>query len=179
MNSVINTAVASVTALVLAACVGSGTPDVQQSDQGAAQLMLVSDSTIVPGVRAGRAFLGMSEDQLYSRLGAPFRSELRDRGATVFYYYIDLTVSVNKATHRVNKIYIIGPSYSTAGGITVGTPELAVKALLGQPVVEAPLYAGDYRQRVFCYDGVQTVVKDGSINGIWVFSGQCGKSLKL
>jgi hypothetical protein len=179
MNSVTSAAVASLTALVLAACVGSGVPDVRQSELNTAQLMSVADSTIVPGVRAGRVFLGMSEEQLYQRLGSPFRSELRDGGESIFYYYVDLTVSVNKATHRVNKLYVIGPLYSTAGGISVGAPELAVKALLGQPVSERPLYTGDYRQRVFCYDGVQTVVKDGSINGIWVFSGRCGRSAQL
>jgi hypothetical protein len=179
MNRITNTAVVSLTALVLAACVGSGVPDVQQSEQNAAQLMSVADSTIVPGVRAGRVFLGMSEEQLYQRLGSPFKSEIRDRGSSTFYYYVDLTVSVSKATHRVNRIYVIGPSYSMAGGISVGAPALAVKALLGQPVADAPLYTGDYRQHIFCYDGVQTVVKDGSINGIWVFSGQCGKSMQL
>jgi hypothetical protein len=177
MNRVINAAVASMSALVLAACAGTA-PDVQ-SEQTAARLMSVTDSTIVPGVRAGRVFLGMSEEQLYERLGRPLRSEVRDNGAHVFYYYSDLTVSVSKATRQVGMIYVVGPSYATEGGITVGASELAVKAMLGEPVTERPLYTGDFRQRVFCYDGVQTIVKDGSIDGIWVFSGRCGKSMKL
>ena len=171
MKSVALAAVASLIALSLGACAGMQDA---QSDQTTAQLMAVSDSTIVPGLRAGRVFLGMSEEQLYARLGSPFRSEVTDNGKNVLYYYPDLTVGVKSKTHQVGMIYVVGHSYSTEGGVTVGVPELAVKSMLGQPVAEF----GDNRQRVFCYDGVEALVKNGSINGLWVFPGACGKSVK-
>jgi len=67
-------------------------PDGSLSPDRTAELLAVNDNLIVPGQRIGPVFLGMTEQQLYHKLGEP-TSTLTAPG-TVNYLYPTLQVCV-------------------------------------------------------------------------------------
>jgi hypothetical protein len=156
------------TALFLAACAGRGAfQTVQRSDQDVTRLMTVNDKLIVPGERVGPVFFGMTEAQLYQKMGNPNRSFPANDGALIVYEWGDLVANVQLSTHTVVQMQVMGPSYGTAEGVSTGTPELAVKAKLGQPSWERLAYA-DRATLKFCYNsglnsGLTAYVDEGRV----------------
>jgi hypothetical protein len=98
------------------------------SPEVVARLLAVNDSLVVPGQRIGPVFLGMTEQQLYQKLGAP--NETMTGSATVNYEYPTLQVCVDATTHLVWEIDTHTSGYSTVEGITLESSGLAVRAQL-------------------------------------------------
>src|ERR1700674_4407168 len=151
MKHITSFAIVFFTALLLAACAGGGAfQTVRRSDQDVARLMTANDKLIVPGERAGPIFFGMTEAQLYQKMGNPDRSNPANNGALIVYVWGDLVASVQASTHTVVQMQVMGPSYGTLEGVSTGTPELALKAKLGQPSWEVLAYT-DRATRKLCY----------------------------
>ena len=135
MKITINFAGLFLTLLILTGCAtGGGVKMVQRSDQDVARLMAINDNTIVPGDRIGQVFLGMTEDQLYQRLGEP--SKTQTAPGTVGYAYPSLNVQVDAITHKVWEIDTYNPAYSTVEGISIGSSGLALRTKIREHYTE-------------------------------------------
>jgi hypothetical protein len=119
-------------AFVLSGCAStSSVPDASPSPDRVAILLAADDNLIVPGERVGPVFLGMTEQQLYHKLGEPTRT--RTAPGTVNYSYPTLQVDVDAVTHKVWEIDPSGSRYSTAEGVAEGSSSLAVRTQLVGP----------------------------------------------
>jgi hypothetical protein len=67
-------AFALMSALLCGGCSTGGA--VKRSEQDVARLMKVNDNLIVPSERVGSVFFGMTEAQLYQKMGDPENSHL-------------------------------------------------------------------------------------------------------
>jgi hypothetical protein len=174
MKFVINSTCVFLAALVLAACAGgAGVQTRRISDQDVARLMAVHDNLIVPGERVGPVFFGMTEAQLYQKMGNPDQSGPMDNGATIFYVWRDISVDVHTSTHTVFLIGVSGPSYATAEGVSTGTSELALKSKLGPPAGERLAYT-DKATLKLCYNsgsnsGLTAFVDEGKVTRFVLF----------
>ena|ERR1039457_4347804 len=138
MKIVINFTCVFLTALILTGCAtGGGFRMVQRSDQDVTRLMAINDNTIVPGDRIGQVFLGMTEDQLYQRLGEP--SKTQTASGTVDYVYPSLNVNVDAITHKVWEIDMQNPAYSTVEGISIGSSGLALRTKIREQYTQRSL----------------------------------------
>src|SRR6266480_3999436 len=97
-------------ALILAACAGGRAQIVQRSDQEVAILMSINDNLIVPGDRVGPVFLGMTEADLFKKLGDPSKTVRGDSGEWIWYTWGELQVEVTPSIHKVLVIWA-GKSY--------------------------------------------------------------------
>jgi hypothetical protein len=158
--------------LILAACAdGGGIKMVQRSDQDVARLLSVNDNLIVPGERIGPVFLGMTETQLYKKLGEP--SQTNAAPTHVAYVYPTLVVEIDTGTH---KVWYVGNTsnsgYSTAEGIKIGSSGLAVRTqLAGQYSSRVP--APNYSQNDYANGLSVLLTSDGSVYGlsVWIPGG--------
>jgi hypothetical protein len=165
MKILSNFAPALMAAMILAACTGGpGVRTVQISDQDHDRLMAINDNRIVPGVRIGPVFLGMTEGDLYKKLGAPIKTSYHNQGQTSYEYTTrGLFVDVGLNTHVVDLIAIQSAAYSTAGGVTIGSSPLQMKAELGPHNGTA-----DFLHQ-FNYDGITLQFDtNGNISGLYV-----------
>jgi hypothetical protein len=145
MQSLNSAALALIFTLACSACATDSVSPAHDQDEArnqaaVDQLMSVSDNLIVPGVRAGRIFLGMTEQQLYLRMGSPNQTYNTRNGSIpeLGYKYPGVIALVNMNNHRVKRIVVEGMQYYTAGGVTVGVDELEAKAKIGGVVWENP-----------------------------------------
>ena len=116
-------------ALALVGCASTATlSDAPPSPELVARLLVVDDNLVVPGQRIGPVFLGMTEQQLYKKLGEP--DQTMTASGTVNYTYPTLQVCVDAVSHRVWEIDAHTSKYSTAEGITIQSSGLAVRARL-------------------------------------------------
>jgi len=143
MKIIINFSGLFLTLLILTGCAtGDGIKMVQRSDQDVARLMAINDNTIVPGDRIGQVFLGMTEDQLYKRLGEP--SKTQTSSGNVDYVYPSLNVNVDAITHKVWEIDTQDPAYSTVEGISIGSSGLALRTKIREQYTERSLATFSY-----------------------------------
>jgi hypothetical protein len=138
-----------------------------------------SDHLIVPGVRIGPMFIGMTETQLYQKLGDPSKTVRGNDGTWVLYEYknLGLVAHVNPANHKVNLIdsNFLGEEeppetsypYSTREGITVGSSDLKVQSLPWKLLWTKKTASGFW---TFAYPGIQIHTHDGVVNGVAVFA---------
>jgi len=159
--------------LNLVACAGgAGLKTVQRTNADVSSRMVLNDSLIVPGDRVGRVFLGMTEEQLYERMGNPSNTHLLIlNGVQVnVYQWDDLEVSVQPSNRQVVDIRVDGPRYATREGVSVGSYELEMKAKLGE-AAWGPVPA--YRDRnVFKYwfnSGLRVDVEEGKVVQMGVY----------
>ena len=166
MKIVINCACVFLISLILAACAsGGGIKIVQRSDQDVARLMTINDNLIVPGERIGPVFLGMTEEQLYRRMGNPVETQqgtgVLNGVPIIGYRYEDIIAIVQPSAHKVVEIQVEGTRYTTAQGVTVGTSVLEMKAKLGRPAWEPESSDGSLYRYVFNSGGLQIFVRKG------------------
>src|ERR1019366_7373126 len=170
MKITINFAGLFLTLLILTGCAtGGGIKMVQRSDQDVARLMAINDNTIVPGDRIGQVFLGMTEDQLYQRLGEP--SKTQTSSGNVDYVYPSLNVNVDAITHKVWEIDTQNPAYSTVEGISIGSSGLALRTKIREQYTERRLASFTYND----YPSGLTV----TLNSIGDVAGQAPFSILL
>lgn len=131
-----------------------------------------SDHLIVPGVRIGPIFIGMTETQLYKTLGNPSETVRGNDGTWISYMYNDLglTAQANPATHKVNMIAIAGENspYSTREGIRVGSSELQIQ-ILPWKLLEKRLWEPNGRLWRFHYPGIVIETRSGNVSSIFVY----------
>ena len=159
---------------ILSAC-ASESPATRLSDQAyAAHMALPSDNLIVPGDRVGPVFLGMTDTDLYKKMGEPNRSITFQEGATAgdtAYFYGSLSVFVY-TDHRVRYVEI-GSGYHTREGAAVGTSKLALRAELGDPAWSV-LFRPGIGQWKDCYtDGLVITLTNDAVDGLTVTSPGC------
>jgi hypothetical protein len=168
-------ALVSCSVLLLVACAaGSQAKTFRRSDQDVARLMAINDNVIVPGERVGSVFLGMTEEQLYRKMGNPDQNYPQDSGASMLYIYPDLEIYAQMATHQVSSIIVRGPSYHTIQGVSAGTPELEMKAKIGQPVWEILAHSAGTELKLCYNSGLTAYAYDGHITRMQIWSGMCG-----
>ena len=181
MKTFLSFALTGLFVLGLAGCANMD-PGVSLSDADVTRLMAVNDNLIVPGERIGPVFIGMTETQLYQKLGNPSTTTRGDDGTWVRYEYDSLVlgIQVNPSTHKVNYVdnYFFGGNrgnvenfpYATSEGITVGSSELQIQILpwklewKKQPNEHAPQC---WR---FQYTGIRIDSCSGKITSIGVHS---------
>jgi len=118
-----------VSVLLLTACASTPTDSkMSLSPERIASLLAANDNIVVPGERVGAVFLGMTDQQLYKKLGEPTKAMTSP--GTVAYMYPTLLVDVDPVTHKVWEINTTNGRYSTAEGITIGSSSLAVHTQL-------------------------------------------------
>lgn len=158
-------------------------PGVSLSDADVTRLMAANDNLIVPGERIGPVFIGMTETQLYQKLGNPSTTTRGDDGTWIRYEYDNLVLSmqVNPSTHKVNVVdnYFFGGNrgnvenfpYSTGEGITVGSSELQLQTLPWKLYSKKQLNEYAHQCWTFQYDtGIRIVSCSGKVNYIAVHS---------
>jgi hypothetical protein len=124
-----------VSALLLTACASTaGDPGVSLSPEHTASLMAINDNLIVPGERIGPIFIGMTEAELYRKMGDPSKTVRGNDGTWLRYWYdtAHLSVQVNPSTHKVNVIDNYQEEYfpyATREGVTIGWTELHLQTL--------------------------------------------------
>jgi hypothetical protein len=174
MKMLINRALVFSLALVVAGCANMD-PGVSLSDQDVARLMAIDDKLIVPGERIGPIFIGMTETNLYKKLGNPSTTVRGSDGTWIRYGYNNsgLSTQVNPSTHKVNVVDNYQQTYfpySTREGITVGSSELQTQVLPWKLLwkKESPYgqcwtfqYTG---MRVFTCNGIVTSIAVHSAN---------------
>jgi hypothetical protein len=167
-------AFALMSALLCGGCSTGGA--VKRSEQDVARLMKVNDNLIVPGERVGSVFFGMTEAQLYQKMGDPENSHrARCGGVSVTAYkWGDLGVCVQSSTHTVIDIEVHGPSYRTDEGVSTGISELALKAKLGQPAWKIQAYTDHPNSSKLCYNsGLTVFTDDGQVTWLDLWLGHC------
>ena len=180
MRNFINLGFMSLLLLSLAGCANMD-PGVSLTAADVDRLMAVNDHLIVPGERIGPVFIGMTEAQLYQKLGNPSTTTRGNDGTWVRYEYDSLVlgIQVNPSTHKVNYVdnYFFGGArgdvkdfpYSTSEGITVGSSELQIQTLPWK------LYSKQQAQYApqcwtFQYTGIRIGSCDGKVTSIGVHS---------
>jgi hypothetical protein len=124
-----------VSALLLTACASTGgDPGVSLSPEHTASLMAINDNLIVPGERIGPIFIGMTETELYRKMGDPSKTVRGDDGTWLRYWYdsAHLSAQVNPSTHKVNVIDNYQEEYfpyATREGVAIGWTELHLQTL--------------------------------------------------
>jgi len=152
----------SLFALYLAGCANMN-PGPSLSAAEVDRLMAINDNLIVPGQRIGPLFLGMTEAQLYKKLGDPVT--ILNNGEYTAYYYHGLDVAVLKSTGKVTQVTAESPQYSTSDGIQVGSSLLDVKSKLPLEVPDNVDAANaDYHPG----NGLNIGVTNGRVRAIWV-----------
>jgi hypothetical protein len=176
-------ACALMAALLVGACSAGGqVKPGQGSELAVARLMAINDNFIVPGERVGSVFLGMTEEQLYTKMGSPAKNFPPNRDGDVLYSYMDLSVYVKMATHRVKMIQVTGPAYRTAQGVSIGSSELELKAKVGQPAweilsVDCSKWCppGSGSEVKLCYNaGLTAYANGGYVLRLEIWPGRCG-----
>lgn len=119
------------------------------------------DYTIVPGERVGPIEIGMSGMQLLTAVGPP--DTMLMQGMDTLYSWGTLTARVNDMTGVVD-ITLNDPGYQTQGRIHVGSAELAVTAMMGQPAKRSA--AGGLV--TLGYDGMDVVERNATVMQIRV-----------
>jgi hypothetical protein len=177
MKIMISFTLALIATLILGACAGGGgVQTVQRSPQDVARLMSVNDNIIVFGERVGPVFLGMTEEQLYKRMGNPDRvthgywSDIQ-QDAPVYYWEGIVTSMMYSKVHSIS---VYPGRYHTAEGISVGTSELELKAKLGKPAWDVLEYR-DSQSRKLCYNpsGTIVILDNGVVKRFELSSGKC------
>jgi hypothetical protein len=120
------------------------------------------DYTIVPGERVGPIELGMSEIQLLMTVGNP--DTMLMQGSDTFYSWGTLTARVGKASGSVEEITLNDPGYQTQGRIHVGSADLTVTAIMGQPSKRST--AGGFV--TLSYDGIDILERNNAVMQIRV-----------
>jgi hypothetical protein len=180
MRIFINSAFIVLLLLNLAGCANTD-PGVSLSATDVDRLMAANDNLIVPGERIGPVFIGMTETQLYQKLGNPSTTTRGDDGTWVRYEYDSLVLGlqVNPSTHKVNYVdnYFFGGNrgnvenfpYSTREGITVGSSELQIQTL---PWKLYSKQQGKYAPQcwTFQYTGIRISTCNGKVTSIGVHS---------
>jgi len=162
--------------LILVGC-ASASSGPSLSAENVARLMAVNDNLIVPGERMGPIFIGMTETELYQKLGNPSKTVRGQAGTWIAYEYgsIGLSSQVDPATHRVNVVDNFGfygehkvIPYHTEEGITLGSSELRVQTLPWKLAwkISEKLWPHCWH---FQYTGIRISTCDGSVIGITVF----------
>ena len=171
--------IASAFILNLATCASTDfTTDVSLSAENVARLMAVNDNLIVPGERIGPIFIGMTETQLYQKLGNPSKTVRGKDGTWIAYEYgsLGLSSQVDPATHKVNVVdnySFFGDHktvlYYTREGIKAGSSELQVQTLPWTLLWKRQdrLSAQYWR---FQYTGIRINTCEGTVCGITVFA---------
>jgi hypothetical protein len=151
--------------LVLASCASSSS-SLTLSAQDHDALMAINDTLIVPGKRIGPAFLGMTELELYKKLGDP--TQTMNNGPYTLYYFPTVDVVIQKATRKITQVTASKPEYHTTEGIKVGSSLLEMKAKLVFRNPEVPNNVdaanADYRTGY----GLNLGVTNGRVRAIWV-----------
>jgi hypothetical protein len=134
-------------ALVFVGCATTANaPDASPSPEHVAGLLTINDNLIVPGERIGPVFLGMTEQQLYHKLGEPTTTMTAPGTVNYAYPTTQLSVSVDAVTHKVWEIDLDTAEgttrYSTAEGIKAGSSSLAVRTQLVGPYSTRDLVGG-------------------------------------
>jgi len=133
-----------------------------------------SDHLIVPGERIGPIFIGMTETQLYQKLGNPSNTVRGSNGAWILYEYKNLGLStiVNPYTHKVNTVQITQSDspYSTREGITGGSSELQVQTLPWKLLWKREAEPHALGVWTFAYTGIQITTQNGNVINIKVLS---------
>jgi len=86
------------------------------------------DSLIVPGVRVGSVYLGITEQALYSQLGGP--SAVTSSPGSIAYVYpkLGLYIYIDTMTHKIFEIDVAqNVEFHTVGGLKIGSPKLATQ----------------------------------------------------
>jgi hypothetical protein len=178
MRSIINFAVIFSLASILAGYASARDPGASLSSQDVARLMAVKDNLIVPGVRIGPVFIGMTETQLYQKLSDPSQTVRGNDGTWIRYSYssLGLGVQVNPSTHRVNVVdnflwegNLKEFPYSTREGITVGSSELQIQ-ILPWKLLWKRQESSARGCWTFQYTGIRIHTCNGNVNGIDVHS---------
>jgi hypothetical protein len=170
MKTAIRLVFALLPVLILSAC-ASEAPRVNRSEQDYAVHMSVArDNIIVPGDRVGPVFLGMTDVDLYKRMGDPTNTFQSKDGSTS-YQYGGLMVYVFP-DHKVRFVYI-NEGYYTKEGVAVGTSNLALLAKLGKPSWNV-LFNPTIDQFKNCYDdGLIVTTRNGNVDGFAIVHPGC------
>jgi outer membrane protein assembly factor BamE (lipoprotein component of BamABCDE complex) len=165
-------------AWILASCASAVPENIPRySDQSIARLMAVNDALVVPGERIGPVFVGMTETQLYQKLGEPSASVRGNNGIWVQYFYtrLGLGVQVNPKTHKVNVVDSNGVPpesqaierfpYETKEGISLNTSELRLATMPWKLVWKRHDFAACW---TFQYDGIRINTCDGIVTAVTV-----------
>ncbi len=182
MKSAIKLAFTLLSILSLAGCANlNPDPGVSLTAADVDRLMVLNDNLIVPGERIGPVFIGMTETQLYKKLGNPSTTTRGNDDTWIRYEYDSLVlgIQVNPSTHKVNYIdnYFFGGNrgnvenfpYSTREGITVGSSELQIQTLPWK------LYSKQQGRHTpqcweFQYTGIRIFTCNGKVTSIGVHS---------
>jgi hypothetical protein len=115
------------------------------------------DYTIVPGERVGPVEIGMGEMQLLMTVGSP--DTMLMQGADTLYSWGTLTARVGAASHAVEEITLNDPAYQTQGRVHVGSAELLVTNIMGQPTKRSA--TGGFV--TLSYDGIELVERNAVV----------------
>lgn len=120
------------------------------------------DYIIVPGERVGPIELGMSEMQLLMAVGSP--DTMLMQGTDTLYSWGTLTARIGKASGGVEEITLNDPGYQTQGRVHVGSADLAVTSMMGQPTKRTT--AGGFI--TLFYDGIELIERNNAVMQIRV-----------
>jgi hypothetical protein len=150
--------------LMLASCASSSSLMLSAQDHDS--FMAINDNLIVPSQRIGPAFLGMTERELYKKLGEP--TQTMNNGPYTLYYYPTVDVSILKSSGTVIQVTASNPAYHTTEGIKVGSSllEMKTKLVFRNPKVPDNVDAAnaDYHTGY----GLNLGVTNGRVRAIWV-----------
>jgi hypothetical protein len=150
--------------LTLASCASSSSLKLSAQDHDS--FMAINDNLIVPNQRIGPAFLGMTEQELYKKLGEP--TQTMNNGPYTLYYYPSVDVSILKSSGTVIQVTASNPAYHTSEGIKVGSSllEMKTKLVFRNPKVPDNVDAAnaDYHTGY----GLNLGVTNGRVRAIWV-----------
>ena len=163
MKIAIKLAFISLFALYLVGCANMN-PGPSLSAADVDRLMAINDNLIVPGERIGPLFLGMTEAQLYKKLGDA--DTIMNNGQYTIYNYHGLGVSVMKSTSKIIQVTAESSQYSTSDGIHVGSSLLEVKSKL--TLAETPNNVDSANADYYPGNGLNIGVTNGRVRAIWV-----------
>ena len=153
-----------VLALSLSGC--AGTPTARPT-KPAEKVAVIDDNQIVAGKRIGKVSIGMPTSQLLDVMGEPTKEYTNSNGSASSYEYGQLFLGVDHRDRSVASVSTTDSDYKTSSGLGVGSSELRVRAVMGQPLCFArDKYAKD--MYFLLYDGIIFNFRGEGISSIGV-----------
>lgn len=98
-----------------------------------------NDNLIIPGQRIGPIYLGMTAKDIYRTMGTPTASY----PSAELYFFGPLNgehTRVQLDDGVVTQIATTNKRFHTTQNLTIGTPELAIRAMMGNPECVVPVH---------------------------------------
>jgi hypothetical protein len=150
-----------VLALSLSGC--AGTPTARPT-KPAEKVAVIDDNKIIPGKRIGKVSVGMSIVQLLDVMGDPTKEYTNSNGSAASYEYGQLFLGVDHRDQSIASVSTTDSDYKTSSGLGVGSSELRVRAVMGQPLC----FARDRHAYFLLYDGIVFNFRGEGITSIQV-----------